>query len=333
MRVPSIADTARTWLALAAATSALAVAVSVSVSVSVSASVSAPASEPAYQLAVLPTGFTAAARRGRQFQIYELAASGAHLDEYAVTANADARVVGSPGGPLIAQISRGRFELLHARSGELVASFANASRMCDTPAASNDVRYGVAYLASDDNNVHVVHGETSRPATASDDELAAPARRPKSWCGVASAGRDLVLLWRTGDRLYFNACNDRSCRGPVTSIRLPASDKLLGAGCTERAGCLIATRDGGTGAQQLVLVTPAGGVKWRHPLDARADTISIVGAGDRAFAVGAPGSAFGIDRDGTLMPLWTGDAEPVVAASRGRVLVAHGHTFTTVSYP
>ena len=305
------------------------VGVTAGASVRAGVSVGASASEAPYQLGVLGDGFVAASRVGRDWRVTELDDRATPVTAYTSVSAADARLFGSPAGALFAYIDNNALVLERARDRHRGASFPGAAHLCESPAASNAERFGVAFLDTKDR-VIVVHGPTV--ATAHAEVLEIATAKPKSWCGVASAGRDLMLMWRAGDRMYFNACNDRSCRGPVTSIALPASTQLLGAGCTYRAGCLVATRDGGTGAQQLALVTPAGGIKWRVPLDAHADTISIVGAGDRAFAVGYPGGALGIDRDGTITPLLSTSGDTVVAFARGRVLIAAGRTFTSMEY-
>jgi hypothetical protein len=144
-----------------------------------------------------------------------------------------------------------------------------------------------------------------------------------------------MVMWRDSKRMYFNTCTAKSCQGSVSFLALDNRVALLGVGCVENA-CLIATRAAGAAAE-LQLITAAGGVKWRTPLDTAATEVSIVGAGDDAFAVGYPGAVIGVDRKRTTARLWRGDGVPAVAWARGRVVVAArtagALATSTVAYP
>jgi hypothetical protein len=296
---------------------------------------SAPAPPPArVQAAVLGDGFVAARAGDAGWRVVEVAADGTPRTEHVLaTADTDVRIVGSAVGPIAGMLANRQVALVRASDGQTLSTWgSDARRLCDG-AASSAARFGVAWLEGNDQ-VWVVHGATAN--AASDD--VPPSIGGKTWCGVASAGRNLMLMWRDAKRLYFNACTPSSCRGPVAFLALDDRQELLGVGCVEKS-CLIATRAPGTGAQ-LQLVTPAGGVKWRKPLDTAASRVSIVGAGDAAYAVGYPGAVVGVAGDGkaAAVQLWRGDGTPTLAWARGRVFVAvdaggSALATSTVAYP
>jgi hypothetical protein len=138
------------------------------------------------------------------------------------------------------------------------------------------------------------------------------------------------MLWRAGDKLSLLMCTKKRCGGLAGTTRLPRDIPILGAGCL-RDACLIATRDA-AGATQLTYVTSSGRRKWGVPLAATSPTVSIIGYGDRALAVGYSGpdgaEVVRFDASGTATPLWS-DREshgaPALAWSAGRMLVAHRH--------
>jgi hypothetical protein len=298
----------------------------------VPAASSPPLALPDLQVGVLGDGFVAAVPTPGGVRVIELAANGETRRGHDVAVDGDARVVGTTAGAAVGVLDGGALHLVSASTGEDLGAWGrNARRLCDG-AASNAARFGVAWLDGDDK-VWVVHGPTARP----EPELAATAAAP-TWCGVASAGDNLMLMWRDRARLYFNTCTRTSCRGPVSSLDLDARVALLGVGCVDN-GCLIATRKPDQPAQ-LQLVTPAGSIKWRAPLDTAAPTVSIAGT-DRGFVVGCgitTGLVRAVSRDGkSITELWRGDGAPIVAWARGRVLIARrlgdALVTTTVGYP
>jgi hypothetical protein len=316
------------WRAIALAMAVIGVGVVV-------AAAPSPGDAPAIsdlQVGVLADGFVAAVSRPDGLRVVELSANGAPRVEHRLAIEGDARVVGTTAGPAVGVLAARKVHLVSASTGETLSVWGtNARTLCDGAATSAE-RFGVAWLEGD-GTIWVVHG----PTAAAGLELAATATAP-TWCGVASAGPNLVLMWRDGARLYFNTCTKKSCRGQVSSIKLDARDAVLGAGCIEKS-CLIATR-AANGTAQLQLVTAAGGIKWRAALDTSASTVSIVGAGERGFVVGSPNTVRGIDVAGNAVMLWraVGDTTaPKVAWARGRVLVAWlvGATLSTstVAYP
>jgi hypothetical protein len=284
---------------------------------------------PRLQVGVLGDGYVAAEQTASGWRVVELTDDGTPRVEHALAAD-DARIVGSSIGPVAGLLAGHQVELVRASDGRRLGAWGtHARRLCDG-AASNASRFGVAWL-EDDGRVWVVHGKL---ASAAGDDVP-PSVGPTTWCGVASAGRNLVLMWRDSKRMYFNTCTPKSCRGSVPFLSLDDRVALLGVGCVETA-CLIATRAPGAGAQ-LQLITAAGGIKWRTPLDTAAAEVSIVGAGNDAFAVGYPGAVIGIDRKAVVTQLWRGDGTTAVAWARGRVLVAADAAGTlatsTVAYP
>ena len=158
----------------------------------------------------------------------------------------------------------------------------NVRQMCDG-AATNEHRFGIGWLESD-NRVWFVHGPVHR--LASDVIEALPAAEPASvtWCGIASAEKNVALLWRDGSRLLMNFCTAKKCTSLVVRVPLDTKDKLLGYGCL-RDSCLFAARDK-NGNTKLHRVTERGKTIVKTLENATADTgVSVTGVGTGAFAI------------------------------------------------
>jgi hypothetical protein len=164
-----------------------------------------------------------------------------------------------------------------------VSSWGNkVVRMCDG-AASNEHRFAVGWLESD-GRAWIVHGPVSRLADGALDTTEIDVAKV-TWCGVASAERNVALFVRDGDRLYMNMCNEKKCSSQAPRVPLDKRDTLLGYGCVANA-CLFAARDA-SGNAKLYRVDERGRAIVRPLADAAAETaIAVVGAGHRAFAIG-----------------------------------------------
>lgn len=160
--------------------------------------------------------------------------------------------------------------------------------------------------------------------------VAAYGKAARQLCdGAATKDARFAVAWRENDgglwflhgrdRLRINWCSAKSCSALAPSTKLPTTAEIIGFGCLKNA-CLVAARDG---ANAMALLTESGSVKWRQPLPAGTAHVAIVGVADRAFALALPGSVIRIDRDGKRTDLWHGAGNPVLAWSRGKLLVVH----------
>jgi hypothetical protein len=156
------------------------------------------------------------------------------------------------------------------------------------------------------------------------------------WCGIASAEHKVALMWTERDRLILNFCDKRQCSGFRAPVLIDADDTLLGFGCL-RDSCLIAARDP-KGATRVHLVNQLGKVQWSRPLTtARDASVTIVGAGDRSFAVATRGDADAtvhrFTRDGASTLLWErrGAEAPSLAWSAGKLMVGYRHDRNVVT--
>jgi hypothetical protein len=152
----------------------------------------------------------------------------------------------------------------------------------------------------------------------------------KNWCGLASAEGNIALFWRDRDRLFTNMCTKKKCAGLPGATVFPREDVLLGFGCL-RNGCLLAARDK-RGKARLAYIAESGATKWTRPLATDRLEVSIVGAGNRAFAVGYVGEAgaevLRVEPKGATSKVWQGAAAngvPALAWSSGQLLVGQ-HT-------
>jgi hypothetical protein len=288
----------------------------------------APAHE-ALQAGVIRNGFvlTHATEAGRR--ILELDAQGQARRELALPHADDRRVVGTRTGTAIAWQDKKKIRLARVEDGRDLGTWGKTVRhLCDG-VASNDERFAVGWLEADDT-VWIVHGPVAAGEFADTDGLwvSSAGLARTDWCGVASAEQNVAMLWREADRFLFTMCTKKGCSGFPARFRLEHRIPILGFGCLRNA-CLIAGRDT-AGSAHLALVTEASQVKWDKTLDGASSTVSIVGVGDHAFAVGyATGTGSEVvrfDRDGAVTSLWRDPAStstPALAWSSGRLLIAH----------
>lgn len=267
------------------------------------------------QAAVLAEGF--AVRDGASVQLLER--DGRRGATHALPDDRVARVFGAGSTVEAAWLKNGQLQLFDMKRREVLAAYGRAaSRLCDG-VATNDARFAVAWR-EDDGGLWFLHGPTST-APASVEMPLQVANDAHAWCGVASAEQLITLLWRDRDRLQINWCSAKRCFPLPASTKLAPTAEIVGFGCL-RDACLVAVRDGASA--NLMYVTESGSVRWKQPIPTTARNVAIVGVADRAFAVALPGSVVRVDRDGKRTNLWHGDGEPVLAWSRGRLLVAHG---------
>jgi hypothetical protein len=244
------------------------------------------------QIGVLPDGFAALVRPRDVHdsrRVVELDRDAAKQHEMALRHDvADVRLVGMRAGIGIGwqdgrKLKLGVFD--DDGNPEQVSTWGkNVVQMCDG-AASNEYRFGVGWLESD-QRVWFVHGPVAQLAgdTALATEVTDEAMKV-SWCGVASAERNVALLVRDGDRLYMNFCTAKKCSSLTPKVPLAKRDKLLGYGCVADA-CLFATRDPNKNVK-LYRVDERGRAIIKPLENATDDTaIAVVGAGTRAFAIG-----------------------------------------------
>ena len=200
----------------------------------------------------------------------------------------------------------------------------NVKDLCDG-VATNEHRFGIGWLESD-GKVWFVHGPMDRMAGDVMEDVDAPAKA--SWCGIASAEQNVALIFREGSRILMNFCTKKKCTSLVTKVPIDTKDTLLGFGCV-RDSCLFATRDK-HGTTKLHRVTEGGRSISKALEHARPDSpVSIVGAGDRAFAIAyvSTDNNATIQRvavDGTFTNVWHFDGEPApsLAWSGGKLFVA-----------
>lgn len=274
------------------------------------------------QAAVLSDGF--ALYDGHR--VVEIDRDGKQRAQHPLAHDGELRLAGTSVGPVVGWLESKKLRLVHVPSGEDSVWGTSARMLCDG-VATNDERFAIAFLEGD-NRIMFIHGDTNRRSAFSvDAPLSVAHVAPGGWCGVASAKDRIALLWRDRDRLFFVTCTRKQCGGLPGSVALDRNETLLGFGCV-RDACLLAIRDR-AGKSRLQLVTESGSKKWTKPLPTRVLEVSIVGAGDNAFAVGFVGASETevgrVDRKGTVTPLWSGPARkhaPALAWSRDVLLVA-----------
>jgi hypothetical protein len=306
----------------------------------------APVERPAelggsLQSAVLRDGF-AFTHAGAGHRVVELDAQGTVRRERTLQAPGALRVVGTRAGAAAAWEDGKRVRLTRVEDDADLGTWGRSVRQLCDGVASNASRFAVGWLEADDS-VWIVHGPLAAGAEADgvsdgsdgDDGSTRPLATGvpltrNDWCGVASAEHNVALMWRSGDRLKITMCTKKACSNLPASFKLEQRLPILGVGCLRNA-CLLATPDE-AGHPRLTLVTTTGRSRWNHPLEAASGPISIVGVGDRAFAVGyaAPGGpdVIKIDRDGKAARVWRDPASsgtPALAWSSGRLLIAHHH--------
>jgi hypothetical protein len=263
---------------------------------------------PGPQAAVLADGYAVIEAGERRITEYD--SSGEKRAELTAKVPHDARVVGLPGG--VAVVYRDGKKVAAAAVeddgtlGEPQRFGKNVQKMCEQT-ATNDKRFGVAWTEAD-GVVWFVHGPTTRAAEEVSVELA----RQPSYCGIASAGANIALLWRDGDKTMITWCGKGNCQY-AKRIALDKKRMLIGFGC-KNDGCLIATRNPDK-VLEVSWVTGNAKVAWTKPLpSACSDSeVSIVGTDDAiavAYSMGPEPIVSLARKDGTLTAVWQSAAEP-----------------------
>jgi hypothetical protein len=303
----------------------------------------APSERPQLQAGVTGNGFLVAQYGQTKRSVVAVGRDGSHQRLADLRRDGEVRVVGSMMGPIAGYRDGKRVRLVRIADDTDHSMWGtDAQRLCEG-VASNDARFAIGWLEGG-GGIMFVHGPTSR-AHASIESVAAieaVSVAPATWCGLASAEDKVALFWRDRDRLLFQTCTAKRCGRVAASMPFDRKGLVLGIGCV-RDACLIASRDP-RGTATLTYVTESGSRKWNKPLDTDATHVSIVGAGNRAFAVGYA-NRFGsyvlrIDRTGTVTQPWSGPAGggvPELAWSADQLLVAHytNETLTpiTMTFP
>ncbi len=245
------------------------------------------------------------------------------------------RMVGTSVGVAIGWQDRDRVQFARLTGdgtlGEVSTWGKRVVQLCEGT-ASNELRWGLGWFQND-GKVWMLHGPTrNNPlATGGSSELAVTTATDIRWCGIASAGHDIALLWRDQhDRMSMNLCGPKRCDAGVSSLPIAAKETFAGLVCANRA-CVMTLRDE-HGAAQLVWMSPKGKRAWVKPLaDATpATTFSLVAAGDDAFAIGYVGregaTVTRVIVSGSMVRAWAdpySQDPPVLAWARDRLLIAH----------
>jgi hypothetical protein len=290
-----------------------------------------PASAPVpddIHAAVLRDGFALHAE-GQPHRVREISRKGPQRTEHVIDRDGDIRVVGTRAGAAAGWLDSKKVRLVSLKNKRELGVFGKSARMLCDGVASNDERFAIGWLEADGVIwfVHGPTGETQAIETNEVDEPVLAARAdPKNWCGIASAEGNIALFWRERDRMYINTCTKKQCSGLPAAVAFPRDDVLLGVGCLRKA-CLLAVREK-SGTSRLTYVTESGSAKWTKPLATNELSVSIVGVGDRSFAVGYVGSegaeVLRIDAKGAAARVWQGAASggvPALAWSRDQLLV------------
>lgn len=300
----------------------------------------APAARGELQGAVDGEGFLVAQATGNARRVWAVDRAGAQRHLADIVREGDMRIVGTTAGPTVGYQDGKRMRLRRIADDQDLGMWGtNVRGLCDG-LASNDQRFAVGWLEGD-GGVWMVHGPTTkrtRDLAASTTEMGAldaGVTAQPSWCGVASAGDKVALFFRDRDRLLFQLCTAKRCGGLAASTPLPRTSVVLGMGCVRNA-CLIAHRDQ-RGTSSVTYVTESGSAKWTKPIVTDATTVSVVGVGANAFAVGFSnregGHVLRFDRKGNSTQPWrgsVGSGVPALAWSAGHLLVAH-YTNDTVT--
>ena len=286
------------------------------------------------QVAVLRDGFAATHPVAAGRRVVELERDGQARRELTLPEPGDRRILGTSVGTAIAWQDGSKVRVAQIDDGRELGAWGTAvQRLCDG-VASNDARFAFGWLEAD-GKLWYVHGPVAAsgapqaaafdPAITSADALAHP-----QWCGVASADDSIALAWRDDDKLSFVTCTTRRCSTLPATAGLDRKIQILGFGCLPNA-CLFAVRDP-DGNARLGYVAKTLRGKWTRAVPATSATVSVIGVGDRAFAVGYASQAgvevVRFDREGNATSVWRDDhasGAPALAWSSGRLLVAHFH--------
>jgi hypothetical protein len=281
----------------------------------------------ALQVAVLKDGFALTYTGDAGRRVVELDAQGQRRREIALDMQDELRLVGTGAGSVVGWQRGAKVLLASVDAIADVDTWGKSVRQLCDGVATNGMRFGIGWLEGDDG-VWVVHGPLDGTAAGAGE--GAPMRiatgmARNDWCGVASAERNIALMWRSGDRMAITMCSKKACSNLPASFTLDRRLPVLGAGCVRNL-CLLATRDE-AGRARVSLLATTGRIRWNQPL-AASGAVSIVGVGDRGFAVGFAGpegaAVIKLDRDGKATPLWRDPAAgaPALAWSGGRLAIA-----------
>ncbi len=291
------------------------------------------------QAAVLPNGFAAVVRARDvhdSTRVIEVD-RGAGFPErnIALQLSADVRLVGTRTGVMVGWAADRRLKLAtldgDGRPDKVTTWGKNVETLCDG-AASNEHRFAVGWLDSD-RHVSFVTG-TVEGAVVSMNPSTASAN--VTWCGVASAERNVAVFRRDADSLTMSFCGAGTCTDEIP-VPIGADDKILGFGCVADS-CLIAARDRRHDTIKLHHVT-SGGQTIVEPLDdATLGTLaSIVGVGTHAFAVAymtqngfASIKRFAVD--GTMTDAWGhsgADEAPTIAWAADKLFIVSQSAFSS----
>lgn len=243
-----------------------------------------PAAAP--QAAVLEDGFAVLDGDGSR-RLVELDIDGNVRRSTELRVTNESRVVGTRDGSAIVWRDSGKIKIAVVDSdGSLdkPQTFGKrAQRFCDG-VATNDRRFAVGWVEGD-GTVWFVHGPSGRYAEATqvlgDDE--APITRGVDYCAVASAGDQIGLLWREGDKVFLNLCR-RDCK-MASRVGIDKKRTILAFGCAED-GCVLASRMPGGGVD-LTWLTAKGKALWTKPLPGAGERteVTLVGTGKETLAV------------------------------------------------
>jgi hypothetical protein len=238
---------------------------------------------PRLQAAVLPGGFAVLADRS----VRELDRDAAIQHEMTLRLDAEVRFVGTRGGSAVGwkDGKKLKFALLDndGKPDEVTSWGKKLTQLCDG-AATNEHRFAVGWLESD-GRLWFVHGPLGRTAEVEsiavmDVEIETA---KVNWCGIASAEQDVALVWREGAKYSMNFCTPKQCSAYVAKVPLAKEDTLAGFGCVLQS-CLFATRDASR-SMKLHRVAETGRPLVIQLPDAASESVSIAGAGSRAFAI------------------------------------------------
>jgi len=264
------------------------------------------------QVAVVRDGFAVLAGH----RIHAVDAGGELGGSVAIGELADVRVVGLGTGTSVVWRTGVKLQVARVeadgRLGPREQFGQRVERVCEGT-ATNEHRFGVAWLESD-GTLRFVHGPIAQ-------ELSVASARGRTYCAIASAGRQIALVWRDGGRVELNLCG-KHCKSRVARVAID-NRPILGVACTDDA-CAFAQRSA-TGVD-VTWVKHSGKQVWQKPLpDATPDSaVALVGAGDRiaiAYETGGEPAVRAADRSGNLSAIWQGRL-PALAWAHGKLLVA-----------
>ncbi len=283
-----------------------------------------PAAAP--QAAVLADGFAVLEGDGVR-RLVELDIEGGLRRTTDVRVTSESRVVGTRSGSAIVWRDGDKISIATVDSdGSLdkPQKFGKrAQRFCEG-VASNDRRFAVGWVEGD-GTVWFVHGPSGGAAAALAD--VPPTVRGPQYCAVASAGDQIGLLWREGDKVFLNLCR-RDCK-MAARVGMDKKRTILGFGCATD-GCVLASRMPGGGVD-LTWLTAKGKATWTKPLPGAGTQteVALVGARGNDLAVVAYASGTTVvskvTSEGAITERWrsAADSLPSLAYSDDLLVAFH----------